>query len=86
MHLAPVLIHAVEGSACFRREMGNVVTVVGKGSAGLQYRAFANNFIPFDHGGGAVLIDQDPLATEQGNGGFGEVVDCLLYTSDAADE
>ena len=75
MHLAPELIHTVEGSACFRREMGNVVTVVGKGSAGLQYRAFANNFIPFDHGGGAVLIDQDPLATEQGNGGFGEVVD-----------
>ena len=70
MHLAPVLIHSVEGSASFRGEMGNVVTVVGKGSAGLQHWAFTNNFVPLDHGGGAVLIDQDPLATEQGNGGF----------------
>ena len=75
MHLAPVLIHPVEGPACFRGEMGDMITVVGKGSAGLQYRAFANNFIPFDHGGGAVLIDQNPFPSQQGNGGFGEVVD-----------
>ena len=75
MHLAAVLIHPMEGSACFRREMGNMVTVVGKRSPRFQNWAFADNFIALDYGGGAILIDEDPLPTQQSDGGFGEVVD-----------
>jgi len=75
MHLAAVFIHPMEGSACLRRQMGDMVTIVGKGSSGFQYRAFADNFITLDYGGGAILIDQDPLASKQCDGGFSEITD-----------
>ena len=74
MYLAAVLINPMEGPACFRREMGDMITIVGKGSSGFQNWALADNFIALDHGGGAVLIDQDPLPSEKGDGGFSEVV------------
>ena len=74
MHLAPVLIHPVEGPACFRGEMGDMITVVGKRTTGFQNRTFAHNFVALNHGGGAVLIDQDPFPAKQGDGVFGEVV------------
>ena len=70
MYLAAFIIDTMKGPSCFRREMGDVVTVIGKGSSGFQNRAFADNFIAFDHGCGAVLIDQDPLPPQQGNGGL----------------
>ena len=53
--------------------MGYMVAVVGKGTAGFEYGAFSHDLIPLDHGGGTILIDENPLSAQQGNGGLSQV-------------
>jgi len=54
--------------------MGDMVAVVRKRATWFEYGAFPDNFISFHHRGGSILVDQNPFTPEQGNGGFGEVV------------
>jgi hypothetical protein len=53
--------------------MGYMIAVVGKRTAGLKYGAFSHDLIPLDHGGGAILIDENPFSAQQGNGGLSQV-------------
>ena len=50
-----------------------MIAVVGKRTAGLEYGAFSHDLIPLDHGGGAILIDENPFSAQQGNGGLSQV-------------
>lgn len=51
-----------------------MVAVVREAPPWLENGTFANNFISFDHGGGAILVGQNPFTPEQGNLGFSKVV------------
>jgi hypothetical protein len=51
-----------------------MVAVVREAPPWLEYGAFANNFISFDHSGGAILVGQNPFSPKQGNLGLGKIV------------
>ena len=73
MNFIPLLINPMKGTSSFSRKMGDMIAVVGKRIAGLKGGAFAHNFISLHHSFGSILIEQNPLSSQQSNLAFGQI-------------
>ena len=73
MNLVFELIKPVKRTRRFRREVSDMVAVVGKGFSRRDSRGFADYFIPFHNRRGTIHIVEDPFSTHQSNRPVGEI-------------
>ena len=75
MDVAPGFVDAVKRPVHGRAATGDVIAVVREMLAGREARRFAHNLVPLDDQLAAVLMANDPLATEQRDCPVGIVAD-----------
>lgn len=75
MDLFTVLIDSMKTAVRDRVAAGHMIAVIRELFAGREPRGFPDDLVAFDHELAAIRVRDDPLASEQGHGSIGSVLD-----------